>query len=97
LRWAPVARERQVRVASVCPAPIDTPLLADFRKTMSDKVIDWNIAQAGGRLMSAREVATPLAFLGSDGASYISGVNLVVDGGFLAAMTTGQVDFSALA
>ena len=47
--------------------------------------------------MSAREVATPLAFLGSDGASYISGVNLVVDGGFLAAMTTGQVDFSALA
>jgi NAD(P)-dependent dehydrogenase (short-subunit alcohol dehydrogenase family) len=97
LRWSAEARSVAVRVNSVCPAPIDTPLLADFRKTMTDKVIDWNIAQAGGRLMSAREVALPLAFLGSPAASYVSGVNLVVDGGFLAAMTTGQVDFSALA
>jgi NAD(P)-dependent dehydrogenase (short-subunit alcohol dehydrogenase family) len=64
---------------------------------MTDKVIDWNIAQAGGRLMSPREVALPLAFLGSEAASYVSGVNLVVDGGFGAAMATGQLDFSALA
>ena len=97
LRWAPTARAAGVRVNSVCPAPINTPLLADFRRTISDKVIDWNIAQAGGRLMSAREVATPLAFLGSKAASYVNGVNLVVDGGFLAAMTTGQLDFSGLA
>jgi NAD(P)-dependent dehydrogenase (short-subunit alcohol dehydrogenase family) len=97
LKWGAEARSFGVRVNSVCPAPIDTPLLADFRKTMTDKIIDWNIAQAGGRLMSAREVALPLAFLGSSAASYVSGVNLVVDGGFLAAMTTGQVDFSALA
>src|SRR5690348_4335832 len=85
------------RMNSVCPAPIDTPLLSDFRKTMTDKVIDWNIAQAGGRLMSPHEVALPLAFLGSEAASYVSGVNFVVDGGFGAAMTTGQLDFSALA
>jgi NAD(P)-dependent dehydrogenase (short-subunit alcohol dehydrogenase family) len=96
LRWAPVARTAGVRVSSVCPAPIDTPLLADFRRTITDKVIDWNIAQAGGRLMTAREVAMPLAFLGSDAASYISGVNLVVDGGFNAALSTGQLDFSGL-
>ena len=97
LRWAAVARASQVRVNSACPAPIDTPLLADFRSTMSDKVIDWNIAQAGGRLMAAREVAGPLAFLGSDAASYVNGVNLVVDGGFVAAMATGQLDYSGLA
>jgi hypothetical protein len=64
---------------------------------MSDKVIDWNIAAAGGRLMNAREEAMPLAFLGSDAASYISGVNLAIDGGFAAAMRTGQLDYSALA
>jgi NAD(P)-dependent dehydrogenase (short-subunit alcohol dehydrogenase family) len=97
LKWSGGARSSGVRVNSVCPAPIDTPLLADFRKTMTDKVIDWNIAQAGGRLMSPREVALPLAFLGSEAASYVSGVNLVVDGGFGAAMATGQLDFSALA
>lgn len=96
LRFAIPARAAGVRMNSACPAPIDTPLLADFRQTMSDKIIDWNIEQAGGRLMSPREVAMPLAFLGSEAASYVNGVNLVVDGGFLAAMTTGQVDFSAL-
>jgi len=87
---------RGVRTNSVCPSPIDTPLLADFRATMSDQVIDWNISETNGRTVSAREVATVLAFLGSDGAAYVNGVNLLVDAGFTAAMTTGQVDYSAL-
>ncbi|HQV59062.1 MAG TPA: coniferyl-alcohol dehydrogenase [Ilumatobacteraceae bacterium] len=85
-----------VRTNSVCPAPIDTPLLVDFRKTMSDALIDWNISQATGTVMTPAEVAWPLAFLGSPAASYINGLNMVADGGFGAAMTTGQVDFSAI-
>jgi NAD(P)-dependent dehydrogenase (short-subunit alcohol dehydrogenase family) len=87
---------RGVRTNSVCPSPIDTPLLADFRATMSDALIDWNISETNGRTVSAREVATVLAFLGSDGAAYVNGVNLLVDAGFTAAMTTNQVDFSGL-
>ncbi len=85
-----------VRTNSVCPAPIDTPLLVDFRQTMTDELIDWTVAEAGGRLVSPREVATVLAFLASDAASSVNGVNLLVDGGFTAALTTGQVDFSGL-
>jgi NAD(P)-dependent dehydrogenase (short-subunit alcohol dehydrogenase family) len=88
---------RGVRTNTVCPAPIDTPLLKDFRATMTDKLIDWSIAQAAGRVMTAREVAMPLAFLGSDAAAYVNGHDLVADGGFNAAMATGQVDFSGLA
>ncbi len=88
---------RGVRTNSVCPSPIDTPLLVDFRATMSDKLIDWNISETNGRPVSPREVATVLAFLGSDAAAYVNGVNLLVDAGFTAAMTTGQVDFAALA
>ena len=87
---------RGVRTNSVCPAPIDTPLLVDFRATISDKLIDWNITEANGRPASPREVATVLAFLGSDAAAYVNGVNLLVDAGFTAAMTTGQVDFAAI-
>src|SRR5688572_19839806 len=81
---------RGVRTNSVCPAPIDTPLLVDFRETMTDELIDWTVAEAGGRLVSPREVATVLAFLASDAASSVNGVNLLVDGGFTAALTTGQ-------
>ncbi len=64
---------------------------------LADKLIDWNVSETNGRLVTAREVATVLAFLGSDAAAYVNGVNLLVDAGFTAAMTTGQVDFAALA
>ena len=42
-------------------------------------------------------MAMPLAFLGSDAAACVNGHDLVADGGFNAAMATGQVDFSSLA
>lgn len=87
---------RQVRTNSICPAPIDTPLLSDFRRTMTDKVIDWNIGEALGRVMRPSEAASALAFLGSEAASYINGVNLLVDGGFYGSVNTGQVDWSGL-
>jgi NAD(P)-dependent dehydrogenase (short-subunit alcohol dehydrogenase family) len=87
---------RGVRTNSVCPSPIETPLLADFRATMTDTIIDWNISECNGRTVTAREVATVLAFLGSEASAYVNGVNLLVDAGFTAAMTTGQVDFSAI-
>jgi NAD(P)-dependent dehydrogenase (short-subunit alcohol dehydrogenase family) len=94
LRSSRPAGRRGVRTNSVCPGPIDTPLQDDFRKTTSDKIMDWNIREMSGRPISAREVATTLAFLGSPAASYVNGVNLDIDGGFNAALATGQVDFS---
>jgi len=97
MRSSRPAQQSEVRVNSVCPAPIDTPLLVDFRKTMTDKIIDWTVSQTNQRLVTPREVACALAFLASDGASYINGVNLNVDAGFNAALATGQVDFSGLA
>lgn len=97
MRSSRPALQQGVRVNSVCPAPIDTPLLVDFRKTMTDKIIDWTVSQTNQRLVTPREVATALAFLGSEAAGYVNGVNLNVDAGFNAAMATGQVDFSGLA
>jgi NAD(P)-dependent dehydrogenase (short-subunit alcohol dehydrogenase family) len=83
-----------IRTNAVCPGPIDTPLLPDFRETTSDKIVDWNIREMGGRAIAPREVASVIAFLGSPAASYVNGVNLDIDGGFSAALATGQVDFS---
>ena len=97
LRSSRPAIRRGVRSNTVCPGPIDTPLLPDFRKTSSDKIIDWNIREMNGRAVAPSEVASVLAFLGSPAAAYVNGVNLDVDGGFSAALATGQVDFSGRA
>jgi NAD(P)-dependent dehydrogenase (short-subunit alcohol dehydrogenase family) len=94
LRSSRRTMRHEVRTNSVCPGPIDTPLLPDFRKTTSDAIVDWNIREMNGRAVSPREVATVLAFLGSPASSYVNGVNLDIDGGFSAALATGQVDFS---
>ncbi|MFU8816664.1 MAG: coniferyl-alcohol dehydrogenase [Pseudomonadales bacterium] len=85
------AIRRGIRVNSVCPSPVDTPLLPEFRATMTDAIIDWAIAEGAGRVATPRDQAKALAFLGSDLASYVNGVNLLVDGGFTAAMLTGQI------
>jgi NAD(P)-dependent dehydrogenase (short-subunit alcohol dehydrogenase family) len=95
MRFAQESLRRGIRLNSVCPAPIDTPLLPDFRETMTDKTIDWTIDQCG-RVASPMDIARVLAFLGTDAAGYVNGVNLNVDAGFTAAMNSGQLDFAAL-
>jgi NAD(P)-dependent dehydrogenase (short-subunit alcohol dehydrogenase family) len=84
-----------VRTNSVCPAPVATPLLADFEATMGKGVLDWTVAQGTGSMMTARDVAMPLAFIGSAAAAYVNGHDLIIDGGFNAALATGQLDFDS--
>ena len=91
MRMAKKATEHGLRINSVCPSPVDTPLLPAFRETMTDQIIDWSIESGAGRVATPEDQAKALLFLGSDLASYINGVNLIVDGGFGAAMQTGQV------
>ena len=80
-----------IRVNSVCPGPIDTALVA--LATQFPGVTDsWKSSIPMGRIGRAEEVAGAVAFLCSDDASYITGVNLVVDGGLTAA--TGQANFT---
>jgi NAD(P)-dependent dehydrogenase (short-subunit alcohol dehydrogenase family) len=97
MKSAKASLARKVRTNSVCPAPIDTPLMVDFKKTMTEKTINWTVDQCGGTMATARDIATALTFFGCEASSYVNGVNLNVDGGFSGFMTTGQVDFSGLA
>lgn len=73
-----------IRVCGVHPGYIDTPLL---RKVYSDEdVYDAWVADRTSRVPLARfgapdEIASVFHFLASDDASYITGVNVAVDGG----------------
>ncbi|CAN5922370.1 hypothetical protein BH23ACT10_BH23ACT10_11440 [soil metagenome] len=78
LRWA----TEGVRVNSVHPGFIDTPILADAKGT------EFEDAMVGmtpmGRLGQPEEVAALIAFLASDDASFMTGSELYVDGGYIA-------------
>jgi NAD(P)-dependent dehydrogenase (short-subunit alcohol dehydrogenase family) len=85
-----------IRINSVCPGIIETPLLSDFKDSLGEPIIDWMVCQSGGRRAAPSEVASVLAFLGSDAARYVSGTNMLVDNGFTAAILTNQADYSTM-
>ena len=82
---AVTAGRRNVRVNSVLPGAIDSPMLhlALSSAGFSPEMVIDRVAQRVplGRPGSPWEVATAIAFLLSDDASYISGIDLLVDGG----------------
>ena len=88
-------RSLGVRINSVCPSPIDTPLVKDFFETMGDAAMNFSI-EAAGRMVTGREVATLLAFLGSPAATFVSGQNIDIDNGMRASLVTGTLDSSAI-
>ncbi|KRG40089.1 oxidoreductase [Stenotrophomonas panacihumi] len=81
--WALDLKDRRIRVNVVSPGPIRTPGLGglvpdDARQGLYDHLA----AQVPlARLGEPEEVAQAVAFLASDDASFINGIELFVDGG----------------
>lgn len=73
-----------IRVNTVSPGPIEYPggNWEAIKGMMPDFYNATVAAQPTGRLGTPDEVARAVVFLASPAASYISGTNLVVDGGF---------------
>jgi NAD(P)-dependent dehydrogenase (short-subunit alcohol dehydrogenase family) len=69
-----------IRVNCVCPGTIDTPMV-DVRSKTPDFVAALTAKHPMGRLGLPHEVASVIAFLASDDASYITGLAIPVDGG----------------
>ena len=76
--------ERKVRVNSLAPGPIDTPIF-DKVGVPAEAVSDMKESFAGEnpmkRMGSSDEIAKAALFLASDDSSYITGIDLPVDGG----------------
>ncbi|MFV0452370.1 MAG: SDR family NAD(P)-dependent oxidoreductase [Propioniciclava sp.] len=68
-----------IRSNSIHPGIIDTPLIAAQDADITRGVVE---ATPMGRLGTAREIAYGALFLASDESSYMTGAELVIDGGY---------------
>jgi NAD(P)-dependent dehydrogenase (short-subunit alcohol dehydrogenase family) len=84
-----------IRLNCTLPGPTQTPMMAEF-EAKSELSVIAAATQPINRRSSPEEQAGPLVFLNSDAASYINGVALAVDGGFIGGISTGQIDMSSL-
>jgi NAD(P)-dependent dehydrogenase (short-subunit alcohol dehydrogenase family) len=85
--WVKDLAGTRIRVNVLSPGAVDTPSLRGaFAKSVGADAVDGisaSIAKRNpsGRIGSPREIGEAAAFLASDAASYVNGIELFVDGG----------------
>ena len=84
-----------VRINCTLPSPTQTPMMSHFESATPLSVIDA-FTLPTGRRSTAEEQASALILLNSSAASFINGVVLPVDGGFMGGLTTGQIDLGKI-
>jgi NAD(P)-dependent dehydrogenase (short-subunit alcohol dehydrogenase family) len=83
--WATDLRARRIRVNAISPGSIDTPGLSDLLASSDvgeQRRTQLSNAVPLGRFGTPDEIAKAVVFLASDDASYVTGIELFVDGGF---------------
>ena len=77
--WAAILGPRGIRVNAIAPGVIDTDM-SNFTKTEAGREIALGM-QALKRIGKPEDVADVVAFVASDGARWITGASIPVDGG----------------
>ena len=82
--WTVDLEDRKIRVNAVSPGPIETPIfknLASTEKEITEIKAGFTSGVPMGRMGTADEIAKAVVFLGSEDSSYVTGIELFVDGG----------------
>ncbi len=81
--WSLNLNQRNIRVNAISPGPIDTPFVNRVLNDQQTQQFIQNAVKSTpmGRMGSPDEVAKAVSFLASDDSSYITGIELFVDGG----------------
>lgn len=85
----------RVRVNSVSPGPVETPILEDFKKDHGRDKVEGAVALLG-RAGQPEDIAHAIAFLLSPQAAWINGTDLCVDGGLSAHRTVTALASAAV-
>jgi NAD(P)-dependent dehydrogenase (short-subunit alcohol dehydrogenase family) len=82
--WTVDLKERKIRVNAISPGPIETPGLSGLAQDEEQaRQIKASLVASVplGRLGTPDEIAKAAVFLASDDSSYVTGIELFVDGG----------------
>ena len=86
--------KKGIRVNSLCPGPVNTPLLQELFAKDPERAARRLIHVPMGRFAEPEEIANAVAFLASDEASFITATDFLVDGGLSNAYVTSlDADF----
>jgi NAD(P)-dependent dehydrogenase (short-subunit alcohol dehydrogenase family) len=76
--WTVDLKNRKIRVNAISPGVIETPMSAELSEQLKTILVS---AVPMGRMGRPDEIAKAVAFLASDDSSYMTGMELFVDGG----------------
>ena len=82
--WTSDLKARKIRVNVIAPGPIDTPIFgkSGFNADQVAAIKSQLVQQVPlGRIGNSIEIAKPALFFASDDSSFVTGVELTVDGG----------------
>jgi len=80
---------KNIRANSLCPGPVETPLLAELLADPARRQRRL-VHIPMGRFARAEEIANAALFLASDESSYVNGATFLVDGGITGAYITPE-------
>lgn len=78
-----------IRINALCPGYVETPMVSSAIEAATDEVAQRMVAYLMqripmGRMAQPHEIAKAMLFLASDDSCYMTGADLVIDGGYLA-------------
>ena len=76
--WTVELKDRHIRSNVLSPGPIDTPIIGEQPQDAMERILS---TIPMGRMGEADEVAKAALFLASDDSSFVTGIELFVDGG----------------